>query len=70
VGTDVKTNSKGEAVRTQQETAGMEYAAAWDQKKMHTESWKGIAAFGVRRLGEKKPIEFGSETQIKKRKKR
>jgi hypothetical protein len=36
---------------------------------MHTEFWKGLAAFGVRRFGEKKPIEFGSETQIQKRKK-
>jgi hypothetical protein len=36
---------------------------------MHTEFWKRIAAFGVRRFGEKKPIEFGSETQIQKRKK-
>jgi hypothetical protein len=36
---------------------------------MHTEFWKGIATFGVRRLGEKKPIEFGSETQIQKQKK-
>jgi hypothetical protein len=36
---------------------------------MHTELWKGISAFGVQRFGEKKPIEFGSETQIQKRKK-
>jgi hypothetical protein len=34
---------------------------------MHTEFLKGIAAIGVRRLGEKKPTEFGSETQIQKR---
>jgi hypothetical protein len=39
------------------------------RKKMDTEFWKGLAAFGVRRFGEKKPIEFGSETQIQKRKK-
>jgi hypothetical protein len=37
---------------------------------MHTEFWKGIAAFVVWRLGEKKPIEFGSETQIQKTKER
>jgi hypothetical protein len=30
VGTDVKTKSKGYAVRTQQETAGMEYAPGRD----------------------------------------
>jgi hypothetical protein len=36
---------------------------------MHTEFLKGIAAFGVRRLGEKKPIELDfklkSKTEIK-----
>jgi hypothetical protein len=39
------------------------------RKKMHTEFWKGIEAFGVWRFGEKRPIELGSETQIQKRKK-
>jgi hypothetical protein len=36
---------------------------------MHTEFWKGIAAIGIRRFREKKPIEFGSETRIQNRKK-
>jgi hypothetical protein len=45
---------------------------SYSSKKMHTEFWIRISAFGVRRFGEKKPIvEFGflgSETQIQKRK--
>jgi hypothetical protein len=36
---------------------------------MHTEFWKGIAAFGVRRFGEKKPKSFRSEIHSKKLKK-
>jgi hypothetical protein len=36
---------------------------------MHTEFWKRVAAFGVWRFGEKKPIEFGSENQVQKRNK-
>jgi hypothetical protein len=36
---------------------------------MHTEFWKGIAAFGVGRFGEKKLINFGSETQIQNERK-
>jgi hypothetical protein len=36
---------------------------------MHTEFWKGIAAFGVRRFGEKKLIKFWIWNSNPKRKK-
>jgi hypothetical protein len=71
VGTDGredKENKRGSPERTQQEPAGMEYAvaSAGTRKKRHTEfEKKKTAAFGVRRLGEKKPIDrVGFENQI------
>jgi hypothetical protein len=36
---------------------------------MHTEFWKGIAAFGVRRFGEKKPIELDLKLKSKNERK-
>jgi hypothetical protein len=36
---------------------------------MRTGFWEVIAAFGVWQFGEKKPIKFGSETQIQNERK-
>jgi hypothetical protein len=65
VGTDVRTKSKEEAVRTQQETAGMEYLVRSTRKQMKRESsfWSSAAR-------RKEADRVGFEKQIQKTKER